>query len=60
MYPSQDTAVPEGREMAIFADRKRKLTEARTKRARNRRQANPETVSVLCPVSLAVTVACET
>jgi len=50
----------EGREVAIFADRKRKLAEARTKRARNRRQVTPETVSVPRSVSPAVLVACAT
>ena len=36
----------EGREVAIFADRKRKLTEARERRSRRHQQAEPETVSV--------------
>jgi transposase InsO family protein len=47
----------EGREGAIFADRKRKLAQAREKRARHRQQVVPEITLARIPVSSAVTAA---
>lgn len=47
----------EGREVAIFADRKRKLAQAREKRVRHRQQIVPEIIPTRIPVSSVVTPA---
>jgi len=48
----------EGREVTIFADRKRKLAEARKQRSRSRQQADPETASAHRSASLNVGMVC--
>jgi len=48
----------EGREVAIFADRKRKLAEARERRTRRQQQADPETASAHLSASPSVGVVC--